>query len=186
MGPPAQLSSIGDRMKLCSKCGENAPTSGSWCRDCRAKKERDRRRADPNFKPKAVYTTEEERKAGRLAAAKKWRESNAEEARAASRRAYANHRGARIAASRKAQGARKQATPAWANSKAIQEFYFAADFLGMVTGEWHHVDHIVPLHGKINDQQIVCGLHCEQNLQVLIATDNLAKSNRYWPDMPGA
>jgi hypothetical protein len=40
------------------------------------------------------------------------------------------------------------------------------------------VDHIVPLvHPR------VCGLHCEHNLAVITETENLAKSNHYWPDM---
>ena len=79
----------------------------------------------------------------------------------------------------KRKAALLQATPEWADASKIKDFYFAADFLGMVTGDWYHVDHIVPLNNSL-----VCGLHCEQNLQVLPASDNLRKSNRRWPDMP--
>lgn len=89
------------------------------------------------------------------------------------------NRGIMNAINSRRNAAKLQATPAWANQEKIAEFYFAADFLGMVTGEWYQVDHIVPIRSKL-----VCGLHCEQNLQVLQAIENMSKGNRFWPDMP--
>lgn len=84
----------------------------------------------------------------------------------------------------RAQGARYKAaqlraTPPWADKALVQEFYDAAEFLGMVTGEWYHVDHIVPLRSKL-----VCGFHAQQNLAVIPGAENCSKSNRHWPDMP--
>jgi hypothetical protein len=72
-----------------------------------------------------------------------------------------------------------QAIPKWANEHKIQEFYETAQGLNMLLGEWHHVDHIVPLKSKL-----VCGLHWEGNLQILTAKQNISKGNRWWPDMP--
>lgn len=72
-----------------------------------------------------------------------------------------------------------RATPSWADKNAMQGFYRESKRLTELTGIDHHVDHIVPLISEL-----VCGLHCESNLQVSTKQDNLAKSNKYWPDMP--
>jgi len=73
----------------------------------------------------------------------------------------------------------RRATPKWANRFFIQEAYHLAALRTKVTGIDWHVDHIVPLNSSL-----VCGLHCEANLAVILAGHNLSKSNRYWPDMP--
>lgn len=73
----------------------------------------------------------------------------------------------------------RQATPTWANLDAIERLYIEARAMTESTGIQHHVDHVVPLRSKI-----VCGLHCEANLQILPGAENLSKFNRYWPDMP--
>jgi hypothetical protein len=72
-----------------------------------------------------------------------------------------------------------QATPAWADMKKIRAVYRAAAKLTKETGIPHHVDHMVPLNSKL-----VCGLHVENNLQVLPWIENLKKWNTTWPDMP--
>jgi hypothetical protein len=64
------------------------------------------------------------------------------------------------------------ATPPWADLKKIQSFYTEAKRLTKETGIAHHVDHIYPLKGKY-----VSGLHCEYNLQILTATENIRKGN---------
>lgn len=77
------------------------------------------------------------------------------------------------------RAAKLQATPKWASEALILAIYEECQLLSEETGIPHHVDHAVPL---ISD--IVCGLHCEDNLQILPALDNLSKGNRHWPDMP--
>lgn len=69
-----------------------------------------------------------------------------------------------------------EATPTWADQETIDGLYHLATLFNR-TGLNLHVDHIVPLN---SDK--VCGLHCEANLQLLPASDNLSKGNRYWPD----
>jgi hypothetical protein len=61
----------------------------------------------------------------------------------------------------------KIATPAWANLYEIEQFYNNCP-------EGFHVDHIIPLAGKL-----VCGLHVLTNLQYLPAKENLTKSNKF-------
>ena len=82
----------------------------------------------------------------------------------------------------KRRAAKLRASCKWANSFFIQEAYALARLrTEQRTGgvaKWH-VDHIVPLRSKL-----VCGLHVENNLQVIPASENHKKLNRYWPDMP--
>lgn len=74
---------------------------------------------------------------------------------------------------------RLMASPSWANAFFIAEAFHLAKLREKVTGFKWNVDHVVPLRSKI-----VCGLHVECNLQVIPASKNMAKGNRFWPDMP--
>jgi len=74
---------------------------------------------------------------------------------------------------------KKMAVPKWANEFFIEEAYCLAALRTKMLGHQWHVDHIVPLQSKI-----VCGLHVHNNLRVIPRTENLAKGNRHWPDMP--
>lgn len=73
-----------------------------------------------------------------------------------------------------------QAMPGWADKDAITTLYLKAREWSAILGTKLHVDHSVPLKARL-----VCGLHTPDNLQLLSAEINLAKSNLYWPDMPG-
>jgi hypothetical protein len=65
--------------------------------------------------------------------------------------------------------AESRQTPKWANRSKIREIYANCP-------EGHHVDHIIPLRGKL-----VSGLHIESNLQYLPAHENMKKHNTYHP-----
>lgn len=62
---------------------------------------------------------------------------------------------------------KEQRVPPWADRKKLFEWYENCP-------NGYHVDHIVPLHGAN-----VSGLHVENNLQYLLAKDNISKSNKF-------
>ena len=67
----------------------------------------------------------------------------------------------------------KERSVAWANTKKIQLYYAASkamDFFNPCS--LHHVDHVLPLRGLS-----ISGLHVENNLQILCATENIQKGN---------
>lgn len=67
----------------------------------------------------------------------------------------------------------------WANKFFISEIYKLAVARTAATGVKWEVDHIVPVSSPL-----VCGLHCEANLQVITEAANKKKNNVIWPDMP--
>lgn len=74
-------------------------------------------------------------------------------------------------AKRRAQ--KKNATPKWAEYKLMECMYQEAIRLTALTGIPFQVDHILPLNSDV-----VCGLHCIANLQLLTAMDNNSKKNK--------
>jgi len=61
----------------------------------------------------------------------------------------------------------KQQCPKWADKEKIKEIY-------MNRPEGYHVDHIIPLRGKL-----VSGLHIPDNLQYLTISENSRKNNKF-------
>jgi hypothetical protein len=72
------------------------------------------------------------------------------------------------------ENGRELRTPAWADHEKINGVYEEAQRLTAETGIKHHVDHIVPLHGKK-----VSGLHVHENLRAIPAIENKKKSNLF-------
>lgn len=77
----------------------------------------------------------------------------------------------------KRRAAKLSRTPVWLTEEdtwLIKEFYLLAEEREKYIGIKWHVDHIIPLQGKL-----VSGLHIPQNLQVISAKENISKSNKF-------
>ena len=77
----------------------------------------------------------------------------------------------------KKRAAKLNRTPGWLTKEdldKIESIYIEAGRKTKKTGEEWHVDHIIPLQGKN-----ISGLHVPDNLQILRATENKSKYNRY-------
>lgn len=75
--------------------------------------------------------------------------------------------------------AKMQRTPAWLTEDdfwLIEQAYELAALRTKLFGFSWHVDHILPLQGKL-----VSGLHVPENLQVIPGVLNVAKANKYTP-----
>jgi len=103
-----------------------------------------------------------------IARCRKFREENIEKINAYHRERNKTHIYQKNFYTNQRRAAKTQATPSWADKKKIAEFYKLATELNMT------VDHVIPLNGKL-----VCGLHVENNLQLLTSSENSKKGNRF-------
>lgn len=70
------------------------------------------------------------------------------------------------------------ATPPWADKQKIESIYEEAAMLNKLHPEMkYEVDHIIPLKNNL-----VCGLHTHDNMQILPAAENRAKKNLFFID----
>ena len=187
-----------DKTKSCSKCGEEFPLSNfnlykckprSYCKAChtssvvkwqRENKEKYNARKlawlDKNYpdRPRRKPKMPDEIRATRIREQKAaWRIKNVEKMASARRLWDLNNRHKILEKTRRYQASKRNAVPLWADKETMSEFYRKAKELTISSGIRYEVDHIIPLVSNI-----VCGLHCEDNLQVLPIMDNRAKSNK--------
>ena len=118
-------------------------------------------------------------KEARKEASKKSRDAN-KETYAISRKEWRkNNKGYILSVNALRHASKLQRTPKWLtkeDKKKITQIYKQSKHLTETTGEQYHVDHIIPLQGKL-----VSGLHVPSNLQILHWKDNLAKRHKYVP-----
>jgi hypothetical protein len=175
-------------MKVCRRCNVSLPLAefrhdtryadgfASWCKPCHRARN-------------SEWAKENRARLSAKSAA--WREANIDAARAANKafkarnseklkKAHAEwakaNRGKRNATSAAYKAAKLRATPAWADRKAIAAIYEECARLVAETGLRLHVDHIVPLQSDV-----VCGLHCVENLRIIPGAENESKRNNWTP-----
>lgn len=147
----------------------------SYCKDCYRVK-RNEARKEPHAR--AVHNAASRRwvannKSRRAEISKAWNERNAEQVKETKRRYLENNPGKVNAYTAMRRARKSRATPSWINKAEVKLIYQLAKERGLF------VDHIVPIHNEL-----VCGLHCEDNLRCIPRELNEFKGNRYWPDMP--
>lgn len=162
--------------KTCTKCRQTKELSlfakdnrrkngvGSWCKECLAKNS-------------LSWVNKNKERVNKKAL--EWYYNNKTRARENERRLLSTIEGKtkKLAATRKRQSALEKRTPPWLSVDdlwMIEQAYELAVLREQMTGIKWHVDHIVPLRGKT-----VSGLHVPWNLQVIPATDNIKKGNKY-------
>jgi hypothetical protein len=106
-----------------------------------------------------------------------WRSLNLEKSRKSSVDWGKNNKGHRNFLTKNRQAAKLKRTPSWLSADDLDYIkcvYQLAAMLSKHGNEKWHVDHVIPLQGKT-----VSGFHVPSNLQVIPASDNSRKSNKY-------
>ena len=149
----------------------------AWHRDAEKNKQRmrDRHAENPEKYCELARKSYSKRAEAAREYAKQYRERNSAQIKTAKKRYAQANNGAINAAVAARKAAKLQRTPEWADKKLIRAYYDVCAFFNEVNGYVkYHVDHIVPLQGSI-----VSGLHVQNNLQVLLAKDNVRKHNLF-------
>ena len=119
----------------------------------------------------------EENKEKHALRCKQWKLDNAETHKQQKKESRQRNSSTANANNQRKIASQKERTPSWLTTKdllIIKEFYKMVKEKTKATGVKYHVDHIIPLQGTN-----VSGLHCPSNLQVLTATENCMKSNKF-------
>lgn len=110
---------------------------------------------------------------------KQWREGNPDKRKKCMKQWQINNPDKNAANTAKYRATKLQATPIWANEDHIKLYYTWCNIFNILFEPYmrFEVDHEIPLQGEN-----ICGLHVENNLQILLAQLNHKKSNK-WPLM---
>jgi len=106
---------------------------------------------------------------------KEWRDANKERVKKYNETSRKRHKARVNASNAQYRAERLQRTPAWLSGNDLtqmQQMYAMAKRRSDIEGIQYHVDHIIPLKGKI-----VSGLHVPSNLQIITWRENITKNN---------
>ena len=134
-------------------------------------------KANPEKKSAQNKAYNEKNKEKRKEYNKAWYKKNKEEHAVRTKAWQQANKDKRNAFDAKRRASKLQRTPSWLTKEdlaEIEDIYRMAKRRSEVEGIQYHVDHIIPLQGKN-----ISGLHVPSNLQILRATENLSKGNRY-------
>lgn len=149
-----------------------------YCKACQSEKGREywNNNREEIYQRNREWVKENRDKA--LEYTKKWQAAHPEETKLSRKRTVKKHKEKHYARNRDNAARRKAVTPSWADKEEIRKHYHYAVLMSRISGIQYDVDHRVPINS-----QLVCGLHCEDNLQIIPAQENTIKNNRYWADM---
>ena len=181
--------------KQCRKCKEDKALSlfyankrmkdgfNTFCIDCHKADgivRKQKNRADAEFKAQELTYKKQyrERTVGQRAQyMTQWRAKNVEHTALYGKTYRANNKALTNFLCQKRKIALLNRTPDWLTPDdfwMIEEAYELAEKRTNMFGFSWHVDHTIPLRGKL-----VSGLHVPQNLRVIPAKENMRKTNRY-------
>lgn len=156
-------------LTVCTRCSRNARVS-AWKR---ANPERTRQHSGYGGTEQAKRrwkATPEGQESGRRASVRSyWRHHSKVRARCRARYVADPDRAIQKVVDRN----KRIVTPKWANLDAIAAIYAEARRMTTESGVQFQVDHFIPIR-----HPLVCGLHVEDNLNILTASENRSKGNR--------
>jgi hypothetical protein len=143
------------------------------CKSCENAFRRIQYAANP--KPKALYYIENKEKIDQYKIA--YRLTHKDKMSSYQRKYNQENAAKRNARNQKRKAAKLNRVPKWLTSfdlEKIQEYHDYANLFTETSGIQYDVDHIIPLLGKN-----ISGLHCPENLQIIMHQENIEKGNKF-------
>jgi len=175
--------------KGCSKCkkvlsidcfNKNARSPDSYrpdCKECRRGIQRQFYQKNKDREKERNRNWYYRNKEKRLSSNKKWQADNKTNVKLSKTKYRQNNKEKISFYKAKRRAIELNALPMWVSKEEmvlIKQVYIKARKMSKQDGIQYHVDHIFPLQGNN-----VCGLHTLNNLQILTASENIRKKNKF-------